>query len=116
MHPPHTRRNPKLHDKHTTSPHKPFIKKRPIDRRKGEKRKPSVESVADGIHHANDDGAFFGVGAADFARSGLGILVGVFCCDEMRWGRNGVWDDLLCPGHTQWPVWYVHAVHEVGEP
>jgi hypothetical protein len=43
------------------------VEPRRIDRRKHEIRQPSVDSVAESVHDAQDNGALFGVGGADFA-------------------------------------------------
>ena len=68
-----------------------------------EDRQPGVESVAGGVHDADDDGAFFGVGAADLVGPGHGEGAvgdgssicgeeGLFKEDVGKIWREGNWD------------------------
>lgn len=67
MHQIRAPRDRKLQHKHTAPEHKAFIKVRPVDGREGEVWDPGAKREAHAVHHADDDGALFGIAAADFA-------------------------------------------------
>lgn len=76
MHEPDDPRNRALGGKHDGGEDKTLTEPRCIHCGENEVRQPGVDGVAHGVHDAEDDGALFGVGGADFAV----VFVRVLCC------------------------------------